>query len=401
MIIRKENTSNSMIPKLMVAISLLLLCVTPTYAEEDEKPEDFVIASIIVADPYDNLYSCVGHCALHMRCPDFDLDYVFSYESEDAKHHVLKFLAGNLKMGMFAIPTEEYLEFYKKDGRGVKEYTLNLPINVKRELWRVLDNHVAEGIDLPYDYLNRGCAHSVLMMIEEALGPTPIVFGPWPEKFDKMTRREITEMQVRDYPWNKCFLHILSNGEIDRPCSRTDKLIMPADLIDVLEQATVSGKQLLSPDYTVLITGTNKNRKVFITPLLLAILLLCITIFSVIFPKKKHFSSAIDYTLLTVQTIIGTVSVYLVLFSNLVCTEWSWLIIPFNPLPLIIWHWRKYWSRPYAIIIFTWTIAVVCANHRITDLSLIILSLALAIDYFFCNKKFARPTSDSPGVQKN
>ena len=133
--------------------------------------ENFVITSLLVASPGDVLYSKVGHCALRMQCPQHDLDYVFSYESEEVRHRVLAFLAGKLKMGMFAIPTDKYLSLYKEDGRGITEYTLNIPIEAKRNLWRVLDQHVAEGPNLPYDYITRGCAHSTLMMLKEGIVP--------------------------------------------------------------------------------------------------------------------------------------------------------------------------------------------------------------------------------------
>ena len=76
------------------------------------------------------------------QCPEHGLDYAFSYESEDASHKIPALLAGTLKMGLFAIPIQEYLEIYRAEGRGVLQYTLNLPIDVKRNLWRVLDNHL-------------------------------------------------------------------------------------------------------------------------------------------------------------------------------------------------------------------------------------------------------------------
>jgi predicted aldo/keto reductase-like oxidoreductase len=76
-------------------------------------------------------------------------------------------------MGLFAIPVEDYCEQYRKEGRGVYEYKLNLPIEVKRELWRVMDEHLAEGIRLPYDYYHRGCAIACVKFVQEALSRYP------------------------------------------------------------------------------------------------------------------------------------------------------------------------------------------------------------------------------------
>ena len=146
--------------------------------------------------PGDELYSCAGHACIRLECPTFNLDYCFSYESESVKEKVLTFFMGKLKMGMFATPTEEYLDLYRAAGRGVREYRLNLPIRVKQELWRVLDNHMLEGANLPYDYITHGCAHSALLMLKEALDTIPIAYGPWPEHLRRLNRRELTGRQI-------------------------------------------------------------------------------------------------------------------------------------------------------------------------------------------------------------
>ncbi len=338
--------------------------------------ENFVIASLVVADPGDVLYSTVGHVGIRMQCPDHHLDYVFSYESEDVRHKILSFLAGNLKMGMFAIPFEEYLDIYRPDKRGVKEYRLNLPIEVKRNLWRVLDNHIMEGIYLPYDYIKRGCAHSTLTMLKEGLDTIPIQYGAWPETFSHLTRRELTELQEKNFPWTWFFLNLICNGEIDDECSNEDKAIMPADLLYVLQHATVQGQKLLSDEAKVLLPSNHHPKAHWCSPLLVATIILILTMIC-LFVK----SSIMEYALLAIQTVIGFVTVYLIFFSDLVCTEWSWLIIPFNPLPLFLWKWRRRWCLAYAIIIGIWALAIWLWPHTLTDSTYIVLAISLMVSY--------------------
>ena len=43
-----------------------------------DRADDFVIASLVVADPGSVLYSRVGHVGLHMECPDYNL-FVSTY----------------------------------------------------------------------------------------------------------------------------------------------------------------------------------------------------------------------------------------------------------------------------------------------------------------------------------
>ena len=72
----------------------------------DRDAPDFVIASLLIMVPGDELYSCAGHAVLRMECPSFNLDFCFSYESESVREKILTYFRGKLKMGMFAVPTD-------------------------------------------------------------------------------------------------------------------------------------------------------------------------------------------------------------------------------------------------------------------------------------------------------
>lgn len=352
-------------------------------AQEEQIDNDFVISSILVASPGDGLYSRSGHVAIRMRCPQEDLDYVFSYESEDSGRLVLRFLAGKLKMGLFAVPFPVYSSLYEEDGRGISEYVLNLPVSAKRNLWRVLDEHVAEGIELPYDYIKRGCAFSTLSLLKEGISPLKIEYGPWPSEFS-LSRRELTENRMAVYPWTWCFLNLICNGSIDWPCTREEKVIMPDDLVLVLGKASVSGEPLLGERVELRpVRHTPKTSPV--APVHVALLILLLT---VVFGLLRW--KVMDYVLLAIQTFIGLVTIYLVFFSSLVCTEWSWLIVPFNPLPLIFWKWRSHWRIPFAAACLIWAGVMAFWPHTLTDWTYIVLAISIAIAYiipFVVSKK--------------
>ena len=103
---------------------------------------NFVTASLLVASPGEALYSSYGHCALRMECPVHNLDYCFSFEMkfDDSLQDYLSFFAGNVQSHIIAVPTIKYVDDYKKEGRGIKQYELNFSTHEKQELWRALDN---------------------------------------------------------------------------------------------------------------------------------------------------------------------------------------------------------------------------------------------------------------------
>lgn len=342
----------------------------------DRTAEDFVIASLLVADPGTVLYSVLGHACLRLQCPAFGMDYCFSYESEYSSQRVIDFLAGKLMMGLFAIPVEEYCDIYRKDGRGVYEYALNLPIDIKRELWRILDEKIAEGHRLPYDYYHRGCAITIVDFIKEALGETVIVYDR--SLYDHApTARELCIANSQLALWVQFIALFMVGDEADEPLVGDKQLIIPTDLVHAWQKAKVNGEYLLASEPNILVEGEPKVEDGWFTPMVLAILLLILAIAN-LFWKRQYF----DWLMLAAQTLVGCFMTYLICFSDLCCTEWNWLIIPFNPLPLIFWHWRKHWALPYAGILAVWCIAmsaVTLWGHVLVDWTHIIMVVAWII----------------------
>ena len=339
----------------------------------DRTAEDFVIASLLVADPGTVLYSVVGHACIRLQCPTFGLDYCFSYESEDASQKVLSFLAGKLMMGLFAIPVEDYCNFYKSEGRGVYEYKLNLPIETKRELWRVLDEHLAEGIRLPYDYYHRGCAITIVDFVKQALGETVVEYDKSLYE-NQLTAREKYFQHTNPSMWVRFFCVFIVGGEADLVYKNDRQLIVPMDLVHAWQQAKVYGEPLLASEPTVLVEGKPQVADGWFTPMVLAILLFVLAIAN-LFWSRPYF----DWLMLAAQTIVGSFMAYLICFSDLCCTEWNWLIIPFNPLPAIFWKWRKYWALPYAGLLVVWCIAMAAISvwgNVLVDWSHIVMVLA-------------------------
>lgn len=339
----------------------------------------------MIADPGGVLYSCLGHACLRLECPTFGLDYIFSYESEDVKEKVFTFLSGNLKMGMFAIPLQEYLDEYIKEQRGVRQYRLNLPIDVKRDLWRILDEKCAEGANLPYDYLVRGCAQSTLNVLLQALDTTTVEWGTWPDKYNQ-TRREFVDSNLDDYPWTKIELYTLVGSESDEECSNFEKVVIPNDLLELLQNAKINGTPIITEAPKQLIPSTKETKTdSWFTPLTLSLFLLLLSLIS-FFIKKPY----IDLIFLAIQTILGLFLTYLVVLSSLPCTEWNWLLIPFNPLPLFFWKWRKHWALPFALILVTWEAVMLLSSHQLTDSAYIVLTFALILMYLKQSRVYTR-----------
>lgn len=364
----------------LIRLAFLLLFSGATgnaFCNVPEAPDDnFVIASVMIAGPGDELYSRLGHAFLRMQCPSHGMDFCFTYESEDAARKVASFLSGNLKMGMQGIRTDEFLQHYRDEGRSVEQYDLQLPVAVKQNMWRILDGLVDEGMYLPYDYMERGCAYSVFNVIRESLGDSRMEFGSWPEDFT-MTRREIVCSRLDDSPWTRLFLNIITNGPIDDDVAFTEKTITPEMLVKALENATLDGHPVLAAGRPVFEATHVPDGAHWLSPMALAVVLLVLTVVCMVMGKQWML-----YPMLSLQTFLGLFVCYLLFFSSLCATEWSWLVIPFNPLPLFLWKWRRYWAFPYATVIVVWCAAITFGGSYLMDGPLIVLAFTFALSLY-------------------
>ena len=302
----------------------------------------------MIYDPGTKFYTVLGHACLRMQCPTFNLDACYTYESEDISNRILDFLMGKLHMGLFAIPTTEYCAYYKQEGRGVREYKLNLSPQVEQELWRILDEKVAEGTRLDFDYYKRGCAISCVRFVRAALGKQLIQYHPSLMEYAP-TARELGKKYTENARWTLFYWGFIAGEDVSEPLHGDKQLLMPEDLVKAWQQATINGEPLLAQEPNVLVEGEPQRADGWFTPTIAMVLLLLLTIAN-LFWKKPYG----DWLMLAVQTTLGIILVYLMYFSNLCCTSWNWLLIPFNPLPAIFWYWRKYWAFPYACALLIW-----------------------------------------------
>ncbi len=342
----------------------------------DRSDPDFVKAFLLIMSPGDELYSCAGHACLRLECPTFNLDYCFSCESESVKEKVLTFFMGKLKMGMFAIPTADWLKQYEEVGRGVTQYSLNLPPDAKQRLWRLLDEKVAEGPNLPYDHLKRGCAQSVLVVLQEALRPYRLSATSWPPQYKRTRREFVIDLIQYTHPWNLFFLQAICGAELDRNVPNAQKVLLPGDLLALLRGAKVNGSAVIDGEGVELLKAKPVTAPSVLTPIVASVLFFAVAAAN-IFLK----STWLDVGFLVFQSLAGAFFTYLVFFSKLPATSWHWLIVPFNLFPAFFWRWRRKWALWFAATLTLWACGMILYPHRLTDPAYLVLAAAYVLTY--------------------
>lgn len=342
----------------------------------DRLADDFVFASLMVADPTDwrdDLLGTQGHAFLRLQCPVFDLDYCFSYESEHVNTQLSKYASGKLKMGIFAIPTNEYLEDYRKWNRTVHEYHLNLPPEVEVRLWEIMDNKLSKGLSMKLDLNRRGCAISVVHFIKAALRDIPIVY-PQGTRYETLSRREIIYQDMEANPWLRLISCAMIPNAYDKDCPIDEKLIVPADLAELWSQSTVNGNVFAIYIGDIVQSSFVESNTTFFTPQVFAWTILLITLLLILFGAYWW-----EWFLLSIQFLVGILLLYAAIFTQQFAGAGWLMMVLFNPLPLLLWNWRQYWQLPYAVVLMIEALVLICWPHMLVDPSYTILLLSYSV----------------------
>ena len=245
----------------------------------DRLAPDFVTVSLCIADPTDwrdDVLGMAGHAFLRLQCPTFGLDYCFSYEGENVNDNLYRYLSGQTKMGMFAVPTNEYMEDYRKWNRSVHEYFLTMPPEAELRLWEIMDNHTTNKISLRHDLKKYGCAITVVRYVKQALADVPIVYAT-DEELEYMTPREIGYRSLENEPWLR-LVYLIAVDDSSRDLPLDEKLVIPADLARVWQHATVQDQPFAVYTGDLVEGAPLNNNKPWFTPQVCGILLLIIAI---------------------------------------------------------------------------------------------------------------------------
>ena len=292
-----------------------------------------------------------------MQCPSKDLDYVYTFETEP---NYLKFFAGKSKACFVAVPTREFLQQYKAEGRGVTEYALNLTPHEKQELWRALDEDMEEGPRRYFTFFRNNCITLSLLMVESVLQNEYIDFSHFGQLM-KPTNGEGIRYLSRHAPWAEFVFMTFLGSQADGYWPAEDRMA-PEIITTYLKQGSIVSTQnshIRRPVFTgrettllplrVFPTPTGFTPHVFSVIFLLLIVVLTVAEHLCSWERERGVTNTLLFAL---QTLFGCFLLYFSLVSNLFGRGWNWYLIPFNPLPLVVWlcfRHRPQYNNVYAV----------------------------------------------------
>ncbi len=355
------------------------------------KPDssNFVTASFIVISPGEEIYSNLGHATLRMECPSYKLNYCFSFETDIKPEDFLRFFAGEANGHIVAVPTGEFLAPYKQEGRQVKQYVLNLTPHEKQELWRMLDNDMVSDERRKFNFLANNCVSISFGMVEDCLIEEHIDYV-WPQCMT-LDNGDYVRYLMKKSPWMRFLSITLLGTESDVTWDNHDRLA-PSVLIPIEQKSRIvgldgtsrpvlTGKSLeLLPLRHQLSPASKASPMVVFGCLFLLVLIITVLEWK---PGLKRPARITDAVLLAVQTLVGLLLIYMSCVASLFGTHWNWYLIPFNPLPALIWligrrraHFGKVYLL-YTVVLVLFILATPLSSQLDWEHQLVTATLAL------------------------
>ncbi len=305
---------------------------------------DFIHVSLLWVSAGDKVYTASGHNALRLQCPSNNIDIAYTFEMDLSMGNIMLFFDGKAKAGYISAPTQVFLDSYSEEGRGVKAIPLNLSPKEKQNLWKYLDSEYEKGAHWMFDYEHNGCSSMTVNALYQCLDEgSRLEFRDF-DGFKASSYREVLPDLFRLSPWVHLFWNAImgTDGEESQPF---EGKLYPSVLFHESQHMTVTDSLGHTRPLTMGRPYDLKRPEVEdapfpVTPAMLFGFLCLIAAIATLTELRMGYtllSRATDVSLITIQTIVGTGLLYMLIFSEQVGTSWNWLIIPFNPFPALLW----------------------------------------------------------------
>ena len=132
-----KNIFHVIIFLIIVAIPILLSAQTKSLPQLSEK----AYVSVVTCSPTPGYEGGFGHSALRIQDASLKIDVIFNFGSysENQSFFAYRILQGTLISYLDGESFKEFADRYKKEGRGVNEYYLNINREQKQNLWEELN----------------------------------------------------------------------------------------------------------------------------------------------------------------------------------------------------------------------------------------------------------------------
>ena len=322
--------------KLIIILALLLsFGMQPLNAQQDS-----VKVSLLTCAPGTEIYALFGHTALRYEDPAHGQDIVFNYGIFDfnTPNFIFRFVKGETDYKLGVAPYESFEWQYAMRGSSVYQQTLNLTSAEKQKLWDLLEeNYRPENRVYRYNFFYDNCTTRARDRFEECIDGKVT----YPEGKEGLSFRDIVHQYTKGHEWDELGIDMCLGSEADVPIDARKQMFAPFYLLEAAKKATImegdSLRSLVLAEKKIVDVEPEEEETGFpLSPMACVVILMGVTcLIGWLQIRIKKVIWIWDILLFGAQGLAGCVIAFLVFFSIHPTVGSNWLIILFNPIPLI------------------------------------------------------------------
>ncbi|WP_160328159.1 Lnb N-terminal periplasmic domain-containing protein [Solirubrum puertoriconensis] len=202
--------------------------------------------SLLTCAPGSETYALFGHSALRITDPVQGIDQVYNYGTFDfqTSHFYWRFVRGNLRYYLSAVPFASFSQAYEQEGRAVAEQVLNLqPQEVQRLYARLESTLHSEARYYRYQFFSDNCSTRLFTLINESTN-APLQLDS--ARVAAATYRQLLRPYLAPAPWVKLGMNLGLGLPADHQTHYRQRLFLPLELFQAMARATHRGKPLVA-----------------------------------------------------------------------------------------------------------------------------------------------------------
>lgn len=328
--------------KFMSRLKYFIFCLFMGVAfSVQSQSTDSIRFSLLTCAPGTEIYSLFGHTAIRYENYTRRIDVAFNYGmfSFNTPNFIFRFVAGETDYQLGITPYSYFEAEYAMRGSSVYQQVLNLTQSEKERLLTILENnYLPENRIYRYNYFYDNCTTRARDKIEECIEGKVV----YPDSLSGKSYRSIVHEFTAGSPWNEFGIDLCLGAEADKEINKRQQMFSPfymkyyASNAYIVDAGGTRRPLVLDETKIVDVEPEEVQPGFILSPLMCGALFLALCVVMAWGQwKTQRIWWGWDIVLYGLQGLAGCIIAFLFFFSVHPTVGSNWLLILFNPIPLL------------------------------------------------------------------
>lgn len=328
--------------KFMSRLKYFIFCLFMGVAfSVQSQSTDSIRFSLLTCAPGTEIYSLFGHTAIRYENYTRRIDVVFNYGmfSFNTPNFIFRFVAGETDYQLGITPYSYFEAEYAMRGSSVYQQVLNLTQSEKERLLTILENnYLPENRIYRYNYFYDNCTTRARDKIEECIEGKVV----YPDSLSGKSYRSIVHEFTAGSPWDEFGIDLCLGAEADKEINKRQQMFSPfymkyyASNAYIVDAGGIRRPLILDETKIVDVEPEEVQPGFVLSPLMCGALFLALCVVMAWGQwKTQRIWWGWDIVLYGLQGLAGCIIAFLFFFSVHPTVGSNWLLILFNPIPLL------------------------------------------------------------------